>query len=250
MRPRRSVLMVAGGLYHDIDHARLELLAHFARREHIRVEIRPDYADLEALARCDALVSYTCAVLPDRAQTEALAAWVEGGGRWFALHGTNSALEILPDGKVATPPLDPLLFDLLGSQFLAHPVPGRFRVRRGADHPLTEGVEAFFVEDEHYLQRHAEGNIVLLQSEFEGETSLFETRLWPKGRQQTLYLRPRGRGGVLYLTLGHSRGRHDMAPVTDIYPFVERGAWVLPVFHTLLSRGIDWLDRALPENAP
>ncbi|MFT4152035.1 MAG: ThuA domain-containing protein [Paracoccaceae bacterium] len=248
MRPLRRVLLVAGGLYHDIDHARNELLAHLARREHIRVDVRGDYA--ADLGRYDALVSYTCGVLPDAEETAALTAWVEGGGRWFALHGTNSALEIQADGRVLTPPLDPALFDLLGSQFLAHPVPGRFRVRRGEAHPLTTGIEAFFVEDEHYLQHHADGNRMLLYSEFEGETALFETRHWPKARHQTFYLRPRGQGGVLYLTLGHSRGRYDMAPITDAYPFVERGAWVLPVFHALIGRGIDWLDRILPEGEP
>lgn len=245
MRALRRIVLVAGGLYHDIDFARLELLRHLGRREHVRVDVRADY-DVD-LARYDGLISYTCGVLPDAAQTAALTAWVEGGGRWFALHGTNSALEIRPDGKVLTPPLDPALFDLLGSQFLAHPVPGRFRVRIGDDHPVTDGIEPFFVEDEHYLQRHADGNTVLLWSEFEGETSLFETRHWPKSRHQTLYLRPRGAGGVLYLTLGHARGRYDMAPVTDAYPFVERGAWTLPVFHSLIGRGIDWLDRVLPE---
>lgn len=244
MWTRRRVLLVAGGPYHDIDYARLELLQHLARREHIRVTVREDYSDLSPLADCDALISYSCAVLPDADGIAALCGWVEAGGRWFALHGTNSALEIRPDGQVFTPALPPALFDLLGSQFLAHPVPGRFRVRPDNPHPLTDGIGAFFVEDEHYLQRHAEGNLVLLSSEFEGETALFETRHWPKARHQTFYLRPRDQGGVLYLTLGHARGRYDMAPITDSYPFVERGAWTHPSFRTLIERGIDWLDRA------
>lgn len=143
--------------------------------------------------------------------------------------------------------MEPLLFDLLGSQFLAHPVPGRYRVRPMAAHPLTQGFTPFFVEDEHYLQRHAEGNVVLLSSEFEGETPLFETRHWSRGHHQTCYLRPRDAGGVLYLTPGHARGRYDMQPLAESYPFVERGAWVLPVYHELIGRGIAWLDRALPE---
>lgn len=245
MRQMRRVLLVMGGLYHDFDHVRLKLLQHLARREHIRVELRHDYSDLDALARCDALISYTCGVLPDAGQTQALADWVAQGGRWFALHGTNSALDIQPDGKVLTPPMDPLLFDLLGSQFLAHPAPGRYRIRPAEPHPLTQGIDAFFLEDEHYLQRHAPGNRVLLYSEFEGDTPLFETRHWAKSQHQSCYLRPRGKGAVLYLTPGHARGRHDMLPLTDNYPFVERGAWILPVFHELIARGIAWLDHDL-----
>lgn len=242
MRARRDVLLVAGGPWHDIDHARLALLTALSSKEHIRVTVRDGY-DSAALARCDALVTYTCNLIPDADQTAALTDWVGNGGRWFALHGTNSALSIAPDGQVRTPPLPAALFDLLGSQFLAHPPPGRFRVRPAAPHPLTAGIGAFFVEDEHYLQRHAPGNIVLMASTFAGETRLFETADWPEGEHQTLYLRPRGRGAVLYLTLGHTRGRHDMAPLTDAYPFVERGAWVHPAFHDLLARGIRWLDR-------
>lgn len=242
MRARRNVLLIAGGPWHDIDHARLELLGFLAVHEHLRVTVR-DTWDGAALARCDALVTYTCNLIPDAGQIAALTDWVETGGRWFALHGTNSALDIQPDGQVLTPPLPGALFDLLGSQFLAHPVPGRFRVRPDAAHPLTDGIGAFFVEDEHYLQRHADGNLVLLSSEFEGETPLFETKHWEKSRHQTLYLRPRGRGAVLYLTLGHTRGRHDMAPITDAYPFVERGSWVHPAFRELVARGVRWLDR-------
>lgn len=249
MHARREVLLIAGGPWHDIDHARLELLTLLAQVEHLRVIVRDDW-DVAALERCDALVTYTCDLIPDAAQIEALCAWVEAGGRWLALHGTNSRLVIGEDGQVATPPLPEALFDLLGSQFLAHPVPGRFRVRPEAGHPLTEGIGGFFVEDEHYLQRHADGNQVLLSSEFEGETPLFETRYWSKARHQTLYLRPRGKGAVLYLTLGHTRGRHDMAPITDAYPFVERGAWVHPAFRALLVRAIRWLDRDTALESP
>lgn len=244
MRACKRVLLITGGLYHDVDFARLELLRHLARQEHMRVDVRADYPG--SFDPYDGLVTYTCCVLPDDAQITALAAWLARGGRWFALHGTNSTLHIQPDGKVLTPELPPALFDLLGSQFLAHPAPGRFRVNPDAPHPLTEGIDPFWVEDEHYLQRHAPGNQVLLWSEFEGETSLFETSRWARCRQQTLYLRPHARGGVLYLTLGHARGRYDMMPLMAHYPHVERGAWILPVFDRLLARGIAWMDRKLP----
>jgi len=243
MQPRRRVLLVCGGQYHDCDHARLELLTHLARHEHLRVTVRDDYPAPATLAGYDSLITYTCGVLPDAGQTAALAGWIENGGRWFALHGTNSLLDIQPDGQVRTPDLPAALFDLLGSQFLAHPVPGRYRIRPDRPHPLTDGIGALFLDDEHYLQRHADGNIVLMSSEFEGETNLFETKHWPRGRHQALYLRPRGAGAVLYLTPGHTRGRHDMAPITDSYPFVERGAWVHPGFHALIARCIRWLDR-------
>ena len=55
-----------------------------------------------------------------------------------------------------------------------------------------------------------------------------------------MYLHPVGRGEVLYLTLGHCRGRYDMRPVMDEYPVVERGAWEVPEFRELLRRGLRW----------
>ena len=242
MKPRRDVVMVLGGLYHDLDFVRFQLLQAAARLPHLRVRLAETY-DMTVISGASALITYTCGVLPDADTTEALARWVENGGRWLALHGTNSLLDIAADGQVSTPPLSEALFDLLGSQFMAHPVPSRHRIRKKADHPLTTGIDSFFVEDEHYLQRHAAGNIVLFASEFAGETNLFATRHWDKAEHQTVYLRPRGAGGVLYITLGHARGPYDMRPVTDSYPFIERGAWGHPEFDMLIARGLGWLDR-------
>jgi trigger factor len=49
--------LVCGGRYHDIDHARLELLRLFAEHPHIRVRVREDYRDLEGLEQADFLVT-------------------------------------------------------------------------------------------------------------------------------------------------------------------------------------------------
>jgi uncharacterized protein len=48
---------------------------------------------------------------------------------------------------------------------------------------------------------------------------------------------------VLYLTLGHARGRYDMQPLMAEYPHVERGSWKTPAFHELLRRSIAWAAR-------
>ncbi len=73
---------------------------------------------------------------------------------------------------------------------------------------------------------------------------MFARADWPDAEHQVMYLRKYGGGEVLYLSLGHARGRYDMRPLSDRYPFVERGAWALPVFHDLLRRGIRWaIDR-------
>jgi type 1 glutamine amidotransferase len=124
---------------------------------------------------------------------------------------------------------------------MAHPPIGRYKVRNTApEHPLVAGIGTFFVEDEHYLQDVDPDVQVLLSSRFAGRTEMFERADWPDGEQPILYLKPHGPGAVLYLTLGHARGRYDMRPISDRYPFVERGAWTLPVFQELLRRGLRW----------
>ena len=55
-----------------------------------------------------------------------------------------------------------------------------------------------------------------------------------------MYLKQVGRGEVLYFTLGHTRGRHDMRPLMETYPHEERGSWKVPAFHVLLRRSLRW----------
>jgi type 1 glutamine amidotransferase len=64
---------------------------------------------------------------------------------------------------------------------------------------------------------------------------------WSKAdRHLVSYLRPLGKGAVLYNTLGHCRGHWDMRPAMDYYPRIERCSWEKPQYYELLRRGIRW----------
>jgi type 1 glutamine amidotransferase len=235
-----DVLLIAGGPWHDMDHARLELLGLMAEQERLRVNVRDTYR-AEDIAKAAMIVTYTCDLVPDDPALDALDAFFAKGGRWFALHGTNSRIVLENDHRVLCPPLPRRFLEMLGSQFAAHPAPGTFKVvPTDRSHPLTAGIDAFHVTDEQYLQHHLPGNEVLLSTRFEGPTPLFERTEWPAAEHQVMYLRAIGAGALLYLTLGHTRGRYDMRPIMEHYPFVERGAWPHPVFRELLRRGIAW----------
>lgn len=237
---RIDVLLVVGGRWHDMDHARLELLTFLAEHERLRVTVRDAY-EADDICGAAMILSYTCDVVPDDAALEALRAFFDAGGRWFALHGTNSRMIVESGKAVVCPPLPEAMRDMLGSQFAAHPAPGSFKVEpTPSGHPLIGGIEPFRVADEQYLQHHLPGNEVLLTTRFEGQTPLFEDAHWPEQDHQVMYLRSVGQGGVLYLTLGHTRGRYDMRPITEDYPFIERGSWPHPVFRELVRRGIAW----------
>jgi len=232
--------LVCGGKYHDFDYARVELLKLLGEDPDVRTEVAADYRDLDALGRADFLVTYTCDVRPSLAEEEALAAFVGGGGRWLALHGSNSFLDFTPRG-VAAPRAHPLLARVLGSQFVAHPPIQPYRVDvADPGHPLTRGIEPFEADDELYLcEWHGEQH-VLLETRFAGEAPGFVESRWPDAAHPVMYLHPYERGEVLYLTLGHCRGRWDMRPLIPEYPKVERCSWQLPVYHELLRRGLRW----------
>jgi uncharacterized protein len=257
---RIDAYLVCGGWWHDFDFARLQLLTLLAEHPEIRVKVGQDYEDVEGITSGSILVSYTCNVRPsERAQT-ALRSWVEGGGRWFALHGTNSAIDPPPKlggGPFTTPRVFPTFVDTLGSQFLSHPAiePYTVAVSPGAeDDPLVAGIEPFDTDDELYLSEFHGDLEPLLQTRWTGDSGPgFAEREWHDDEPRlVMYRRPLGRGCVLYLTLGHCRGHWDMIapPFNGMYwPKVERGSWELDEFMTLLRRGIDWAKPDAPTGA-
>jgi uncharacterized protein len=239
--PIRCVL-VAGGRYHDIDFARLELLKLLAEDERVRVRVFEDYENLDAIGNANVVVSYTCDVIPSLAAQETLRRFLKRGGRWYALHGTNSILRFLASGRVHTPRWAPLYMETLGSMFVAHPPIAPYRVTVAApSHPLVQGVEPFETTDELYLLETYGELEVLLETEFAGEAPDFAENAWPQARHPVFYIHEVGKGAVLYLTLGHCRGHYDMQPVLDYWPTVDRCAWNLPVFYELLRRGLAWV---------
>ncbi len=242
---RIDVTLVAGGKYHDIDYARLQLLTLLAEHEEFRVRVQPDYEDTAAIIEGSILVSYTCDVRPSLEAQQAIRSWVEGGGRWVALHGTNSALDLGGPNGVDSPRVFPLWAHTLGSQFVAHPPIQPYRVQVTLPgHWLVSGIEPFDTDDELYLSEYHDRDdlTTLLHTEWTGDAKGFVERDWTTGDgfHPIMYLRPLGDGVVLYNTLGHCRGHYDMVPVLDYYPRVERCSWDQPAYYELLRRSLRW----------
>ncbi len=248
MPERINACFVAGGKYHDIDFARLEVLKLLAEHEHLRVTALPDYENTDAIAAASVLVSYTCDVRPSETAQHAIRSWVQGGGRWLALHGTNSALDLSGPNGVEAPRIFPLWADTLGSQFVAHPPIQPYRVEVSTpDHWLVAGINSFETNDELYLSDHADPSSLqpLLHTIWSGEATGFAEADWSvetrgNDRHLVMYQRDLGSGAVLYNTLGHCRGHYDMVPRMAYYPRIERGSWEEPQYYELLRRGIRW----------
>ena len=243
---RINCVLVAGGKYHDIDFARLELLKLLAEDQRFRVRVFEDYEKVDALAEADCLISYTCDIVPSLCAQEVLRDWLAGGGRWYALHGTNSILRLLEDGTWDAPRWAPLYMNLLGSQFISHPPIEPYLVTvADPEHPLVTAVEPFETSDELYhLETHGDLHVLLETECTEPGTGFVEADAAP-GTHPVFYLKDHGKGGVLYLTLGHCRGHYDLQPLMEWWPTVDRCAWDLPVYYDLLRRGIAWLKREL-----
>ena len=145
---------IAAGKYHDIDYPRLEILKLLAEHPHIRTTVAADYSGLERLDQCRFLITYTCDLMPTQEQAKQLKAWLDKGGKWMALHGTNSILVFTAEGLVDAPDERPDVMEMLGTQFVAHPPIGKFPVEVvNKDHELTRGIEDFEVVDELYLSK-------------------------------------------------------------------------------------------------
>lgn len=239
---------VAAGKYHDIDFARLELLKLFAEEPRIRATVAMDYANIDRLRECSLLVTYTCDVLPSPDETRAIKAWLENGGRWLALHGTNSILRFLDSGLVDAPDERPDVMALLGTQFVAHPPIGEMTVRVAQpDHPLVRGERDFDVVDELYLSRPTAPIDIILDTRFTGEATGFTMSHWQDAQVPILYEARHGAGAVLYFTLGHCRGHYDVAVFTPFWPHPERCSWNYPVYPRLLRRCLRWGLNELPD---
>lgn len=236
-----QVHLVAAGKYHDIDFARLELLKLFAEEPRIRASVAMDYSNLDRIAECALLVTYTCDVMPTEEEAAFIRRWLDDGGRWLALHGTNAILRFLDSGLVDAPDERPDVMAMLGTQFVAHPPIGPYTVKvEQPDHPLVRGERDFEVVDELYLSRTTGAIDTILSTRFAGEATGFVSSDWPETTVPVLYEMRHGAGRLLYFTLGHCRGHYDVAVFTPFWPHPERCAWTYPVYTRILRRCLRW----------
>jgi hypothetical protein len=127
--------------------------------------VAADYSGLERLDACRFLITYTCDLMPTPEQAAQIKAWLDKGGKWMALHGTNSILVFTADGLVDAPDDRPDVMEMLGTQFVAHPPIGKFPVEVvNKDHELVKGIErlrgggrALPVQD-HRADRHPDAD--------------------------------------------------------------------------------------------
>lgn len=243
---RIDVLLVTGGRWHDVDYARAQLLGLLVEHDVTRTSVVSDYADLSRLERPGSvLVTWTCDVRPSAEQSQALADFVARGGRWLALHASNSAIDVVEDGgraRYETPRALGAAAEVLGSQFLAHPPIAPYTVEvREPHHPLVAGISDFTTTDELYVTELHGPLEVLLSTTFAGECPSFREGADVSGVWPVLHLKRTDAGTVCLFTLGHCRGRWDLQDLgIEDLGRLDRVAWEPPEYQLLLRRLVSW----------
>jgi uncharacterized protein len=238
-KKRLSVHLIAGGMAHDFDHARMELLKLLAEDDRIRTKVSSTWEEFDD-APDSLLITYCCNMEPSEEASQKLRNFVENGGKWLALHATNSIFK-WTDAGVECAPAKGHFLGMLGSAFLAHPPIGDYTVENaGSNHPIVADIKPFTVNDELYLSDFSAPVEVLLSTRFGGEAPGFIKGKWEEDDHPVLYIRKLGKGEILYCTMGHARGHYDAQHRIQFSPEVERGAWDTPEFYEILRRSIKW----------
>lgn len=259
MSSARKLHVITGGKYHDFNLARLKLLTLMAEDDRIRATCAESYSGVDRVADFHGIVLYTCDLMPTDAEAAALEAFVSGGGRLLALHATSAPIEftdgpVIDNGRVRIPGLvkeplattAPIFMNLLGSRFRSHLAYQPIEVNvADPDHELTRGIVDFVVEDEPYVAAMLTTQVrVLLTARYKGDAPGYElSRFDDDPPRPQLYVKPHGKGGVVYCTLGHACGRFDMQPLMEETTAVV-GPWSSPAYQEILRRGIRWLTQA------
>ena len=248
---------------HDMDYARLRILQLLYERPRVLATVTNDFTDIAKwLPASRLLITYVAGPYPNEEQNQVIRQWLEAGGRWLALHGTSGGKAVpVGEQRSARKMVKTSHHATLGAFFLNHPPLRKFRVHvTDREHVLTKGLPASFeVIDELYLIELQEPATchALLTTELATDPSPpgfgfvydKDTALLPDGKTRVLgYIREVGKGGVVYIALGHCH-----SPTTTVQPFVDpgvdiagstptlfRGAWEAESFERLLRNGITW----------
>ena len=195
-------LVFAGGIIHDYHSvgtaacAALEAAGGF--------DITYVEEDLDVLTRLEPyellVFHYTMGEIAD-AQKNGLLNWVASGKGYAGIHSAADSFRGCPEYRA-----------MVGGHFVTHPKYRDYQVSIvESGHPITEGIDEFFVKDEQYIV------------DYDPRVQVLASALWKGQAVPVVWTKPWGQGRVFYLALGHDAAacEHEM-------------------FKTLLVRGAQW----------
>jgi len=197
---RIRTLVFAGGEIHNYKACGAAIKDALSEREEFEITYMED--DLNVLTKLDPyellVFYYTVGSLTDE-QKLGLLNWVASGKGFVGIHSAADSFRDCPEYRA-----------MIGGHFVTHP---RYRPYQVSvvdpNHPITEGLEEFMVEDEQYILDYDPRVNVLCTALYRGKAMpVAWTKEWGKGR-------------VFYLALGHDEKacRHEMFKL-----LLQRGA--------------------------
>ncbi|SFS71187.1 ThuA domain-containing protein [Paenibacillus sp. BC26] len=196
--------------YHPLINIQEELSAILGEEQY-EISYTDNYNSLDAdiLHACDLFISYTdCWSLPiETEQAAALMQYVHQGGSLLVIHNGIS----LQSREECV--------ELIGARFTGHPDYQTLDFRfTHAEHPITDGVEPFSLEEEPYMfEFHPAGSVnLLMEYVLEGQ------------RYPAAWTDNRGKGRLVYLMPGH-----------------HKPSFLHPASRQLIRNSADWLTKPL-----
>jgi len=177
-----KALVFAGGKIHDFKG--VGAAARAALEADGGFDIDYVEEDLDVLTRLepyDLLVfHYTIGEITD-AQKNALLGWVASGKGYAGIHSAADSFRGCPEYRA-----------MVGGYFVTHPKYRDYQVSVvDSAHPITEGIEEFFVKDEQYIL------------DYDPRVNVLATALWKGQAMPVVWTKSWGEGRVFYLALGH-----------------------------------------------
>lgn len=218
MSEGKHILIILGGIYHDFEGF-TSAMKPVLETGGYTVEATYDLDKLTTLRESpyDLVLSYTSlsrhrpgegdshpeALTPK--QTAGLAHWVRTGGALLTVHcGTVTGKD------------NPAFKALAGGVFVEHPPQFSFMVYPlYHEHPITEGLEAFSVKDEFYIQDYEEGLDLRM-------VAMHERVAYPM-----VWSKQECSGRVAHIAMGHSET-----------------VWGLAPYQRLMRQTADWLTNS------
>jgi uncharacterized protein len=209
----RKLLMVLGGAWHDFKGFN-EFWTPLLESAGFPVESTFDLAALNQLDKGNYthILLNTClgekgdgpsaaSKMSDN-QAHNLHSWVQNGGGLLALHSATVTSQTSPEFQ-----------SLVGGAFITHPPRFAFTVYPMAiDHPIIEGIHAFTVSDELYIESYDPSVQVSMVAVDRGVS-------YPM-----VWSRPEGKGRVAHIAMGH-----------------DGEVWQLKQYQQLVFQALNWV---------
>jgi len=204
---RIKTLLFAGGEIHDYQGCGDEverILRPCDTLDITRVDNDLSVLEGDGLAPYDLIVFYYTIGDITSAQKNGLLEWVASGKGYVGIHSAGDSFRECPEYRA-----------MVGGWFVTHPHYRKYQVSVvDPEHPITKGIEEFWVEDEQYIL------------DYDPRVHVLASALWKGTAMPCVWTKSWGAGRVFYVSLGH-----------------DPNACKNETFATLLGRGALWAGR-------